>query len=167
MDGTLWALDAIGTAWRNLNGSWIRMIQPTDLAGSTSGHQVTEVVTGQHAFGSQYAFFVMDGNLNWSVFAEDAGIFGGYWTAPAQVFSGISNIGVVNDPVVNSNLIVYGVNANGDLVVVQNKGDNNWTAAKTTMKTSLSGTKPIFNTYNAYWITYAVIDGSLHAGLVS
>ena len=165
MDGTLWALDAIGTAWRNLNGSWIRMIQPTDLAGSTSGHQVTEVVTGQHAFGSQYAFFVMDGNLNWSVFAEDAGIFGGYWTAPAQVFSGISNIGVVNDPVVNSNLIVYGVNANGDLVVVQNKGDNNWTAAKTTMKTSLSGTKPIFNTYNAYWITYAVIDGSLHAGV--
>jgi hypothetical protein len=164
MDGTLWALDDIGTAWKNMNGSWVRMIQPTDLAGSTSGHQVTEVVTGQHAFGKQYAFFVMDGNLNWSVFGEDAGIFGGYWTVPIQVFSGISNIGVVNDPVVSSNLIVYGVSANGDLVVVQNKGEG-WTAVEAKMKTSLSGTKPIFNTYNSYWITYAVIDGSLHAGV--
>jgi len=164
MDGTLWALDDIGTAWKNLNGSWIRMIQPTDLAGSTSGHQVTEVVTGQHAFGRQYAFFVMDGNLNWSVFGEDAGIFGGYWTVPVQVFSGISNIGIVNDPVVNSNLIVYGVGSNGDLVVVQNNSTG-WTAVEAKMKTSLSGTTPIFNTYNSYWITYAVIDGVFHAGV--
>jgi hypothetical protein len=164
MDGTLWALDATGVAWKNLNNTWIRMIQPTDLAGTTSGHKVTEVVTGQHAFGSQYAFFVMDGNLYWSVFAEEEGFFGGYWTVPFQVFSGISDIGVVNDPVVNSNLIAYGVSSNGNLVVVQNKGTG-WTAVETKMKTSLSGTKPIFNTYNSYWITYAVIDGAFHAGV--
>src|SRR6202000_2847150 len=118
MDGTLWALDSIGTAWRNLNGTWVRMIQPTDLAGLTSGHQVTEVVTGQHALGSQYAFFVMDGNLNWSVLGEDEGLFGGYWTAPVEIFPGISNIGAVNDPYANSNLIVYGVSERGHLVVV-------------------------------------------------
>ena len=165
MDGTLWALDGIGTAWRNLNGSWVRMIQPTDLAGVTSGHQVTEVVTGQHAFGNQYAFFVMDGNLNWSVFGEDQGLFGGYWSIPTQVFSGISDIRVVNDPVVNSNLIVYGVSADGDLVVVQNQGNNDWTAVRANMKTSLSGTKPIFNTNNSYWVTYAVIDELLYAGV--
>src|ERR1700753_3607051 len=33
------------------------------------------------------------------------------------------------------------------------------------MKTSLSGTKPIFNPYNGYWIIYAVIDGALCAGV--
>ena len=165
MDGTLWVLDNIGTAWRNLNGTWVRMIQPTDLAGVTHRHHVTEVVTGQHKLGDQYAFFVMDGNLHWSVFGETEGLFGGYWTVPVQIFSGISDIRAVNDPHEESKLIVYGVSANGNLVVVQSDSKNHWTAVETKMKTSLSGTKPIFNPCNSFWITYAVIDGALHAGV--
>ena len=166
MDGTLWVLDNIGTAWRNLNGTWVRMIQPTDLAGVTRGHHVTEVVTGQHKLGDQYAFYVIEGNLHWSVFGETDGLFGGYWTVPVKIFSGISNIRAVNDPHDESKLIVYGVSANGNLVVVQSDSKNHWTAVEgKKMKPSLSGTKPIFNPWNSYWITYAVINGVLQAGV--
>jgi hypothetical protein len=165
MDGTLWVLDNIGTAWRNLNGTWVRMIQPTDLAGVTRGHHVTEVVTGQHKLGDQYAFYVIEGNLHWSVFGESEGLFGGYWTVPVKIFSGISNIRAVNDPHANSKLIVYGVSAKGNLVVVQSVSKNDWTAVEKPMDTSLSGTKPIFNPWNSYWITYAVIHDVLYAGV--
>ena len=166
LDGTLWGLDVIGTVWRSANGTWIRQIQPTDLSGTTGGLQVTEVVTGRHAMGNQYAFYVIAGDLYWSMFEEQEGVFGGYWTEKAQVQlpNGISNIGVVNDPVTASNLIVYGVSSNGNFVVVQTKGDNNWTGVEHSMKTSLTGTEPIFNTYNSNWVTYAIIENTLHVG---
>jgi hypothetical protein len=170
VDGTLWALDSIGSVWQSLNGNWIRMIQPTGLSGATGGNTITEVVTGQHALGYQYAFYVMDGSLYWSYFQDEPGVFGGYWTVPApvlptQIVTGISNIGVVNDPVTASNLIVYGVGSSGDLIVVQNDGNNVWTAVDHSVGTSLANVKPIFNTYNSYWVVYAIIDGTFHAGV--
>ena len=120
VDGRLWALDSIGSVWQYLNGNWIRMIQPTGLSGTTSGNTITEVITGQHALGYQYAFYVMDGSLYRSYFQDQPGVFGGYWTVPSQAVptqtvSGISNIGVVNDPVTASNLIVYGAGCRPDI----------------------------------------------------
>jgi hypothetical protein len=173
LDGTLWALDSFGCVWNLRNGNWNRMIQPTDLKGATSGQQVTEVVTGQHALGSQYAFYTVGGILYWSVFQETAGVYGGYWTAPTPVLYGsekdtppvyASNIGVVNDPVTASNLIVYGVSPDGDLVVVQNGADG-WSAAEPKKGTSLSGAKPNFNTCPGYWLTYSIVGGTMHANI--
>jgi hypothetical protein len=168
MDGNLWGLDSVGSVWRSLNNVWVRMIQPTDLIGATGGHHVTEVVTGRHALGAQYAFYVMDGNLYWSLFQEEVGVYGGYWTPPIPIpiqnSSGISNVGLVNDPVTNSNLIVYGVNSGGEFVVIQDvKGT--WTATTHKMSVSLSGIQPIFNTYDSYWVVYAIINGTFHAAV--
>jgi hypothetical protein len=162
MDGSLWGLDTIGTVWRYADSTWIRQIQPTDLSGTTGGLSVSEVVTGRHAMGQQYAFYVIDEDLYWSVFQEQEGVFGGYWTPRASVYSGISNIGVVNDPTDDSNLMVYGLNSNGDFVLVQNV-EGTWTAGEHSMKTSLSGPQQYFNC-GGQWVTCAVVNGDLVIG---
>ena len=162
MDGSLWGLDTTGTVWRYADSTWIRQIQPTDLSGTTGGLSVSEVVTGRHAMGHQYAFYVIDGDLNWSVFQEQEGVFGGYWTPMTPVYSGISNIGVVNDPTADSNLMVYGLNSNGDFVLVQNV-EGTWTAGEHSMKTSLSGPQQYFNC-GGQWVTCAIVNGDLVIG---
>jgi Concanavalin A-like lectin/glucanases superfamily len=163
-DGNLWAVDSFGAIWCQRNGSWVRIIQPAGLSGATGGNQLTEVVTGQHALGAQYAFYIMNGDLQYSSFQETSGVYGGYWTQPIQVASGISNIGVVNDPVTASNLIVYGVNSSGQLVIVQDK-NGTWTANSYAMSDSLTNVRPVFNTYNAYWLVYAIISGAMNASV--
>ena len=163
-DGNLWAVDSFGAIWCQRSGSWVRIIQPAGLSGATGGNQITEVVTGQHALGTQYAFYVMNGDLQYSSFQETPGVYGGYWTQPVQVATGISNIGVVNDPVTASNLIVYGVNSNGQLVIVQDE-KGTWTPKSYSMSKSLTGVKPVFNTYNAYWLVYAIISGAMNASV--
>lgn len=165
LDGTLWGLDVTGVVWRYASGAWIRQIQPTDLSGTTGGLNVTEVVTGRHAMGSQYAFYIANGILRWSVFQEQEGVFGGYWTTDTLVYSdGIQNLGVVNDPA-NGNLIVYGVTPGGDFVIVQNSGGDNWTATAHTMKQKLpTDSQVIFNTYNGGWVVYAIINNVLFTG---
>ncbi len=85
LDQTLWALDSFGVVWNLWNGTWNRTIQPTGLQGATSGQEVTEVVSGQHELGAQYAFYTIGGILYWSIFQETAGVYGGYWTPPTQV----------------------------------------------------------------------------------
>jgi RHS repeat-associated protein len=61
-DGTLWALSQYGTVWRYNSGIWIRQMMPTGISGPTGGQQVTEVVTGRHSDGNQYAFYVVNGS---------------------------------------------------------------------------------------------------------
>jgi hypothetical protein len=165
LDGTLWGLDITGVVWRYASGTWIRQIQPTDLSGNTGGLNVTEVVTGRHAMGDQYAFYIANGTLCWSVFQEQEGVFGGYWTTRTPVYSeGIQNLSVVNDPA-NGNLIVYGVTPGGDFVIVQNSGGDNWTAVEHTMKQKLpTDSQVLFNTYNGGWVVYAIINNVLFTG---
>jgi hypothetical protein len=163
-DGNLWAVDSFGAIWCQRSGNWVRVMQPAGLSGATGGNEITEVVTGQHALGAQYAFYIMNGDLQYSSFQETPGVYGGYWTRPVQVATGISNIGVVNDPVTASNLIVYGVNSGGELVIVQDKNET-WTADSYKMSKSLTDVKPVFNTYNTYWLVYAIISGAMNASV--
>jgi hypothetical protein len=163
-DGYLWAVDSFGTIWYQRSGTWTRTIQPAGLSGATGGTQVTEVVTGQHALGTQYAFYVMNGNLYYSSFEETPGVYGGYWTQPTPVCNDMTNIGVVNDPVTASNLIVYGVDSGGQLVIVQNK-NGAWAPKSYKMSDSLTNVKPVFNTYNAYWLIYAIVAGHMNASV--
>jgi hypothetical protein len=160
-DGALWALDGIGRVWLYLDGGWKRRMTPTDLSGFTGGHNVTEVVTGQHTDGVQYAFFVMDNNLWWSDFVEKSGDFGGYWNAQGILFAGCSTIAAMNDPI-TTQLVVYGVSSKGNFVLVLNDGKH-WVATEHSMKTSLSGVKPQFVSYG-HWFTYAVINKTLYVG---
>jgi hypothetical protein len=173
LDGTLWGLDTIGSVWRFANGGWVRMIQPTDLSGFTGGHQVTEVVTGRHAMGSQYAFYVFaDANgtptLYYSKFEETQGIFGGYWTGGGSMaFSGCSKIGIVTDPS-TSYLIVYGVSDAGNLVIVEDVGGGNFQGTEHKMNTSLAGSSVVLAPITEQkWLTCAVINQALYTGMGS
>jgi hypothetical protein len=111
-DGTLWSLSTYGTVHRYSGGAWVRQIMPTDLSGQTGGHQVTEVVTGLHSDGNQYAFYVMDGSL-WYCMLDTTKAFGGYWTEGTELLGQpCSNFGATVYAYDNA-LIVHGVTTSG------------------------------------------------------
>ena len=121
-DGSFWCLDVSGTVWRNDSGNWIRQMIPTGLPGLTTSNTVTEVVTGLHSDGNQYAFYVMDGDLFCSMLDRSKS-WGGVWTAGTPIFQGCCNLGVTYPPLTDNALMVYGVTTTGDFLMVQRQND--------------------------------------------
>ena len=167
-DGSFWCLDVSGTVWRNDSGNWIRQMIPTGLPGLTTSNTVTEVVTGLHSDGNQYAFYVMDGDLFCSMLDRSKS-WGGVWTAGTPVFQGCCNLGVTYPPLTDNALMVYGVTTTGDFLMVQRQNDA-WTAQQFSVAVegskspfSLAGAKIQYAGLNALmWNLWCVVDNSLY-----
>lgn len=164
-DGTLWALSQYGTVSRYDGTTWIRQMMPTGISGETGGQQVTEVVTGYHSDGNQYAFYVISGNLCYSML-DISKAFGGYWTQGVELLSQpCSNINATVAPSTNA-LVVHGVTTSGLFVVVENT-NGTWTANTMSMgglslaNTTVQLTSP---SYGA-WIAFMVVGGALKMGV--
>ncbi|MGO9935342.1 MAG: hypothetical protein ACLPV8_26490, partial [Steroidobacteraceae bacterium] len=168
-DGSLWCLDPYGTVWRSDSGTWIRQMIPTGLQGSTHWTPVTEVVTGLHSDGNQYAFYVTSGDLYWSLLDRSKS-WCGLWTPGTKIFSGCGNLGVTYPPLTDSALVVYGATTTGDFLIVQKEGDA-WTASQTAMTAqgvkplSLAGAKIQYAAMDpVVWNLWCVVDNVLYNG---
>jgi hypothetical protein len=175
IDGSLWCLDPSGTVWRSDSVNWIRQMIPTGLGGSTRWTPVSEVVTGLHSDGNQYAFYVTADGLYWSMLGRNKS-WGGVWTNGIQIFSGssnlagCSNLSVTYPPLTNNALVVYGVTTAGELLIVQKEGDA-WTATQTAVTEqgvkplSLAGAKIQYAAMDiGVWNLWCVVDNVLYNG---
>lgn len=168
VDGSLWCNDLSTTVWRNASGNWARQMIPTGLEGSTRWTPVTEVVTGLHNDGNQYAFYVTGGNLYWSMLDRSKSV-GGVWTQGRQIFEGCCNLEVTYPPSTDNALMVYGVTTTGDFLMVQRQNDA-WTPQQFSVtvegsKTpfSLAGAKVQYAGLNALmWNLWCVVGNSLY-----
>jgi hypothetical protein len=138
-DGSLWCLDGGGTVWRYDTGTntWVRQIMPTGIAGVTNGLTVTEVVTGQHSDGNQYAFFIMGGDLYWSML-DTSKAAGGLWTEGTLLFSGCQGLQVSYGEAGDTGfdqLVVYGATTSGQFLLVNaGTGGTPWVAQAHTLR---------------------------------
>jgi hypothetical protein len=168
-DGSLWCLDSSGTVWRNDAGNWIRQMIPTGLPGFTFGDTVTEVVTGLHSDGNQYAFYVENADLHVSMLDRSRS-WDGIWTAGSSIVSGCSNLRMTIAPGANAtwnDLVVYGVSSVGTfLLVTCNNGA--WTPAEFTVGTedttlSLVGATVQYAAVNReIWWLWVVVGNELY-----
>jgi hypothetical protein len=168
-DGSLWCLDSSGTVWRNDAGNWTRQMIPTGLPGVTFSNTVTEVVTGLHSDGNQYAFYIENGDLYVSML-DRSNSWDGVWTAGIPIVSGCSNLGMTIAPGPNAtwnDLVIYGVSSVGTfLLVTCNNGA--WTAAEFTVGAgnttlSLTGAKIQYAAVNReVWWLWVVVGNELY-----
>ena len=167
-DGSLWCNDLSTTVWRSDSGNWIRQMIPTGLPGFTASNTVTEVVTGLHSDGNQYAFYVMDGDLFWSMLDRSKS-WGGVWTPGTQLFSGCSDLGIAYAPPSPNSLVIYGVTTSGDFLLVQSM-NKTWTANQFPVTSggkalTLVGARVQFSaTLLGMWSLWCVVDGTLYNG---
>lgn len=160
VDGFLWAFSSYGATWSFDGTNWNRQMMPTDQTGPTGGHTVTEVVTGRHSDGVQYAFYLINGVLSYSSLDESEA-FGGYWTPGVELFtqssSRLSATLTSWEQNGSRQLVVYGITDSGLLLIVQNI-NGTWTASTTSCgatlpQSTVQFTQPGYGIWDLFFVS--------------
>lgn len=163
-DGTVWLADGYGVAWKLFAGSWMRQMTPTGIAGYASALPASEVLAAADGQGTQHAFFIVLGDPA-QLYHCTLGPAG--WSLPDTVTTstGASIVSGLGKTTVQAGtpgpLVVSGVSADGDLVVVT-AGDGTCTATEYHTG-KLAGTRPMLTATDDTWLVIAVIDNLLQA----
>ncbi|MDQ3876272.1 MAG: hypothetical protein M3322_12135, partial [Actinomycetota bacterium] len=89
-EGLVWLASPLGLRrYAPSSGASSTPLQPSGMAGFTSGGNVTEVIAGRDRGGGQHALWIQEGSLYHSA-------YDGAWRAPTRLFEGCSNLGATN-----------------------------------------------------------------------